>query len=563
MSSLPYEDLGTQGGYTCKSCKFNTDIKKGNYANTMKEHLENKHCLTIEGRPIKLEKKPLLEIIPEDTTFFRDQYGAGFARVKVKNHWEVHPVNGREFKRVMVNWLVEAGESITKDKIGNLHSICDGKCLQGERIPLYNRVAKSADGSFWIDLGNEKWEAIRITKDGWQIVSETPLIFRRYSHMQENCVAQFGRKDDLDAFVGTLNLQSDRDRILYAVYLATSFIPGIPHPIICPVGAQGAAKSSFCEATRRLIDNSEILLLSIPSDKNEMAQQLMHHYFPIYDNVHELHQWQSDMLCRAVTGEGFSKRELYSDDGDIIYKYMRVVAVNGINTPGTAPDFLDRCILFYLERIHKTQRKRKEELMRVQGELLPKVLAYLLDCIVIALNKQGEVPDTNHPRMADFAWWGEAISRAMGYAPNEFLAAYSENTERQTREAIEGNLLGDLVLKFVERNENWHGTPTELYANLEMLAGELRINVRDRAFPKNANALMRKLNVLRATLAELGIHYEKTHSGKNIVVLRNGTEISSEASTASANEIKKLDAFLPKDDTNAVQSQVPLEGGSG
>jgi len=40
-----------------------------------------------------------------------------------------------------------------------------------------------------------------------------------------------------------------------------------------------------------------------------------------------------DTLCRLVTGDGDSKRALYSDDEDFIYQLKRVILLNGINAP--------------------------------------------------------------------------------------------------------------------------------------------------------------------------------------------------------------------------------------
>ena len=52
--------------------------------------------------------------------------------------------------------------------------------------------------------------------------------------------------------------------------------------------------------------------------------------------------------------------------------------------------------------------------------------------------------------MADFAVWGEAIARAIGYKPMEFVNAYYENIGRQNVEAIESNPLAQAIEKFVD-----------------------------------------------------------------------------------------------------------------
>ena len=42
---------------------------------------------------------------------------------------------------------------------------------------------------------------------------------------------------------------------------------------------------------------------------------------------------------------GFSKRQLYTDDDDIIYHFRRCIGFNGINLRATKADLLDRAII--------------------------------------------------------------------------------------------------------------------------------------------------------------------------------------------------------------------------
>jgi hypothetical protein len=51
--------------------------------------------------------------------------------------------------------------------------------------------------------------------------------------------------------------------------------------------------------------------------------------------------------------------------------------------------------------------------------------------------------------MADFAVWGEAISKAMGYKDLEFIKIYYDNIGKQNAEAIESNPLAQAIEKFV------------------------------------------------------------------------------------------------------------------
>lgn len=108
------------------------------------------------------------------------------------------------------------------------------------------------------------------------------------------------------------------------------YIPDIPKPVLMLHGEQGSAKSTLQELIQRTVDPSSITSLIFPREINELIQQLSHNYVAYYDNISFIKEWISDQLCRAVAGSGFSKRELYSNDDDIIYNFKRCLGFNGI-----------------------------------------------------------------------------------------------------------------------------------------------------------------------------------------------------------------------------------------
>jgi len=150
------------------------------------------------------------------------------------------------------------------------------------------------------------------------------------------------------------------------VYLVTCFIPDIPHPILIVYEDQGSAKSTLSKLLKRLIDPSVIEVSEFPRNTAELIQKLSHHWFVFFDNISHLSGSTSDILCKAVTEGGFSKRELYSDDEDIIYTFKRCVGLNGINLIATKPDLLDRSIIFEMERIPKDKRRLEKKLKNLK-----------------------------------------------------------------------------------------------------------------------------------------------------------------------------------------------------
>ncbi len=440
----------------------------------------------------------------EFNRYFLDQYGEPFVEFEINGVNQVWPVKSKVFRRYLADFFVRRYGKIKTNQITNAMLESEAYASRSQtKIPLYVRAAVH-NGDYWYDLADDNWKALRITPEGWEI-TKPPLLFRRFSHMRSIQIAEGGLRQDFDQLFSLINLSTENDRLLLQVYTIACLFAGFPKPIVIFSGAQGSAKSTGQKIIRSLIDPSQILLLSVPTDKREFVQQMSHHYQPLYDNCHQLSQWQSDMFCRASTGEGFSKRELYTDDDDVIYKYQRCPALNGINIPATSPDLLDRAILISLDRISQDKRKQEVEILKRTDDLCPKALYYALEIAVKALQIKGGLDIKNLPRMADFAVFGEAISRALGYPENAFLRAYQINQQLQVETAVSGSLLGDLLLTIIEqRTEGFDGTPAELFSLMKTTAELKQIDLKGAEFPKAPNALTRKLKVLQTPFAEMG-----------------------------------------------------------
>jgi hypothetical protein len=168
-----------------------------------------------------------------------------------------------------------------------------------------------------------------------------------------------------------MHIKSSDQRLLIKVWSIAAFIPDIPHPISIPYGEKGSVKTTYCKFQKRLIDPDKIELLIVPQEKSEFVQQQYHNYLTVYDNIKTIPYWFSDEVCKAITGIGSSKRRLYTDDGDVIYSYKRLLIINGINNSLTEPDALDRSILKEFERISDDQRKEESKVEAEFEEMKP------------------------------------------------------------------------------------------------------------------------------------------------------------------------------------------------
>jgi len=267
-----------------------------------------------------------------------------------------------------------------------------------------------------------------------------------------------------------------------------------------------------------LVDPSKTPCLRA-KDAAELIQALAHRFAAVLDNVSTLPEWLSNLLCCAVTGDGFSKRMLYSDDDDVIYTYRRALLFNGISVAITKADLLDRSILIQAERIPDDQRRDEKSLWRQFEEARPKILGAMFDRLSTAIRRNGEVNPSRLPRMADFARWAIAANGN----EDQFLTDYAENVERQNSEALNGSVVATVLIDYLSAKSEWSGQAHELYAALSEKAIDLKST---KSFPGSAPALGRKLREIRPNLIALGwkIDFGEKQRPRMITITRNDGE---------------------------------------
>ena len=473
------------------------------------------------------KQKEITSLVKENIVdLFVEQFNRPHIGIKIKEHVEILGLDSQRFK----NWLyrffhVNTGE-ISSEQVENTIKVLKSEAeFNDNRKKLELRVAKAAtdDYTFYYDLTNSDWSAVKIAPHSWSIENNPPILFRRYSNQLPqvypiSSLLTVDDKDDkiLDKFVDLLNVKDDDNKLLLKCYIVSLFIPGIAKPILMLHGEQGSAKSTLQELIKMLVDPSIVKTLTFPRDINELIQKLSHNYIAYFDNVSVIKEWISDALCRGVTGTGYSKRQLYTDDDDIIYFFQRCIGFNGINLAATKADLLDRGIIIQLERIPKDKRRKIEDILNDFENLRPRLLGYIFDILVkvLMVKQKGGIKIPNGlNRMADFEEYAEIIARCMGYSENELLRVYQDNIGIQIEEAIQASPLSMSVVELMNNKDNgdeWIGTATDLYLELGNIAEtKLKINIQKIKFwPKSANYLSRRLNEVKTNLREKGILIE-------------------------------------------------------
>jgi hypothetical protein len=107
------------------------------------------------------------------------------------------------------------------------------------------------------------------------------------------------------------------------------------------------------------------------------------------------------------------------------------------------------------------------------------------------------------PRMADFALWGEAVGRGLGWEPESFIWTYEESRREASESSLESSPLGDLLLRLATTMMNWECSPSELYQILTEEAGKKAAKAA--AWPKSTQRFTTELRRLAPQLRMHGL----------------------------------------------------------
>ncbi|HMM36238.1 MAG TPA: hypothetical protein PKA62_16085, partial [Thermoanaerobaculia bacterium] len=396
-------------------------------------------------------------------------------------------------------FYAHTGKGANGEAISTARNVLASKALfDGPQHHLHNRFAW-VDGALWIDLADAQRRAAKVTADGWTIESP-PILFRSFKRQAALPLPTNGNLSDLLDYV---NVQSAEDGLLLLTWAALAPLGHIPRPILDLHGPQGSGKTTAAKMLRRLTDPSAAGTNHFSSKDEELALVFETNAIPYFDNITHITARQAELTCQAVTGGGFTKRELYTDSDEVLYDFRRAILMTGINVPSIAPDLLDRFLMIGLERVRREERATESALWRAFDAAAPALFGGLLTALSGAMRRHPCIVNEDYEleRMADWTLWGLAVAESLGATPDAFLAAYRKNVGRQTEEVLEADPIARAVRELAQGG-GFSGTPSDLFKLLRDRAGD---EAKTDGWPKRADGLSRRLNVLRSTLADAGV----------------------------------------------------------
>lgn len=510
-------------------------ITKRSIANQLKEISKAEQASAASGGGETNQATELHRHLSSMVELYIDDKKVPYARIPVKNHHELVPVDGQAFKRYVRKECRDYFEKIVNaDVITQVVKQFESEAhFVGIPVTLRNRVGWQGKDILY-DMGNEECTVIRVTDKGWEIDESCPPVFRREEHQHPQVVPV--PNGSMEGLFELLKITGDQ-KILLAVWMVYSLVPDVPKVILYVQAEKGSGKTEMTKAIRKLIDPSAVETLKEPNNEDRLVNQLYHHYMPVFDNINYMKAWFIRLCCTAATGESDERRKLFTDDGAVIFHFVRPLIVNAINRLAIEyPDFQDRTLLLRKSRIAEEDRMEQAVFWKQFDRIRPLVFGGMMDALSKAMEIKPSVQLEKTPRMADFAHWGCAIAEALGFGQEAFLEAYYRNMEMANEETILDHPIAQAIAEFMCSQQAWEGTATELLEALEDIAIDLHINTKEKIWAKSASALTRRLNEIRSNLRDVGIQVDipPQSGGKRKVFItkrpsRNGSEMPEEA----------------------------------
>jgi hypothetical protein len=448
--------------------------------------------------------KTLLRMV-SCTQLHRGAGGRPFVRVPVDDRFEFYELKSAAFR----NWLVETYLSTYQQTpsialLNRVVAVLEARAqFEGSLPAVHVRVAADGEGErhvSYLDLCDIEGRAVEIRPGGWTIVERPRVNFRRVPGMMPLPLPESGATINL--LRPYVNL-GELDFRLFVAWLTTAIRPAGPYPPLVICGEQGSAKTTLARVARLLIDPHSTPLLSEPTGTRDLMITALNSWVLAFDNIGELPGWLSDSFCRLAVGGGYATRTLYTDNQITYLHAQRPLILNGIDQFVTRGDLIDRSVFLNLSPVHPSDRRTESDLWSSFQFDYPRILGSVLDTIAAAMRVLPSLELDEVPRMADFAYWGEAVGQALGWPEQSFRSAYARSRRAATDNSIDNSAVADVLFESVPSSLKWSGAVAVLHRQLTEIAGKQVAG--SKRWPKNVTQFSSELRRLSPQLRERGL----------------------------------------------------------
>ncbi|MEO0652579.1 MAG: hypothetical protein AAFZ65_18045, partial [Planctomycetota bacterium] len=311
------------------------------------------------------------------------------------------------------------------------------------------------------DLGRVDGRVVAIDSAGWRVEESTEAVFFRSRLTGALPVPERGGA--LAELWDVVNV-SPADHPMVLAWLVANLFPDLVHPILLLLGRRGTGKSTAGQKLKSLIDPSPSGLVRVPTKEDDWATTASHQWVVGVDNVSEIKAWFSDALCRTATGEGITKRRLYSDNGVVMLTFRRSTLLTAIDLGILRGDLAQRAMIVELMPFGEAGYAGEIELNRLFQQAKPRILGAVYDLAADVLRTVRDVRLDSPGRLVEFEKILAAIDQIQG---TRGLDRYRSTASRVAIDVVESTPVGLAVAQVAARTGSWAGTFGQLLKQIE------------------------------------------------------------------------------------------------
>jgi hypothetical protein len=219
------------------------------------------------------EKKEKIQEIIETagggiSLLFHTPDDVAYADILVAGHRETWKIRSTAFKKFFRRECWQNGIVLKTEELRETINLLEARAqFDGPEINVYLRVA-AVDDEIWIDRCDRNWAAVRVTPDGWNVMTFPDVRFHREPGM--DALPEPERGGTVEALRRFLNVRTEEDFLLVVAFVLGALSGRGPFPVLVLIGEQGTAKSTLVRMIRGLIDPSSVPLLAPPATNRDL-----------------------------------------------------------------------------------------------------------------------------------------------------------------------------------------------------------------------------------------------------------------------------------------------------
>ena len=444
-----------------------------------------------------------------------------YAKVEISGTEEILSFDSAIFNYWVTSLFESAfGGVLGRDELRNAkRSVESTAYFKGYLKDIHLRIAEHND-SIYLDLANKQGEILEIDKNGFRVIKDSPVIFRRTPDMAELPTPILRNETDYQLLGKYLNVRNVDDFNMIIAFILGTFKPSMPKPILNLTGEAGTGKSMNTRLIRMFIDPAKQKdLLKKEINEEELINASYNQYLMAFDNMSGISSQGSDLLCVVSTGGSFSKRKLYTDSDEIIVSLKKSVILNGIDDIAKKQDLVSRTIFIDTPPLADDKKRTEAEIWADFKKDYPYILGSLVNAVHTGIKNDG-LDKSSYPRMIDFGRFIQNASPALGWDIDYWQKTYIKNQRDGIEQSIESDPFASALVDLMEDIKRlglttWRGTATELLEKLAKFVPEDE-TFYNNAWPKS-NKVKSRLRRISPLLKDRDIIWQYgRENGKNI-----------------------------------------------